>query len=230
MKYQHIIRWPGSQQKHDWLVGLLRISEGIGELRYLESAGDGAMFRTDVMPLKGFLDDFFQSDPDIEFTHEYASESMLEYVRHTYCGGCLTEVFHSDDAEEINRCARMVWDQAPKIACLSPFEEKIERRWQEYLQNMLEYPKAGLVDKADEIAAVKKVRETLLSPELDGGIREYLDRFENPLEVASDRVLNEQDGGISAELRHVFWELCDKRDAEQDYELEPEYREQEQSM
>lgn len=48
---------------------------------------------------------------------------------------------------------------------------------------------------------------------------EYLARFADPLQVVAESWLSEQDGDQSAALDHALWELRDRQDAEQLYEM-----------
>ena len=52
----------------------------------------------------------------------------------------------------------------------------------------------------------------------------YLLRFKNPLEVAAVAWCNSVGYSIAGdELDHTLWELRDRRDAEADFEMEPEF-------
>ncbi len=53
---------------------------------------------------------------------------------------------------------------------------------------------------------------------------EYLLRFKNPLEVVRDQWMVEQNVDHSESISHTLWELRDKRAAEEDYELDPGWK------
>ncbi len=49
-------------------------------------------------------------------------------------------------------------------------------------------------------------------------------RFKNPLEVVRDQWMVEQNVDHSESISHTLWELRDKRAAEEDYELDPGWK------
>jgi hypothetical protein len=107
--------------------------------------------------------------------------------------------------------------------------EKIEANYRSYIQQLQTKPASDLIEQAGEIAAAKLVYEELMdgcSPEYT----EYLLRFENPLEVVRDQWLNEQNVSHDEEMSHVLWNIVDKADAEQIYELDEAFRPPEQEV
>ncbi len=103
-------------------------------------------------------------------------------------------------------------------------KEKIEASYKAKYDYWMKQSPEWLVTMADEIVAVKQMREDLADyvKEEDA---EYLLRFKDPLEVVSDYLV-EMSGlhsDIGDSLSHTLWELRDKQAAEQDYELEPEF-------
>ena len=76
-----------------------------------------------------------------------------------------------------------------------------------------------------------------MAKELPGTVSEedaaYLLRFQNPLEVAGDYWVEMNGCGTVAgdDMARILWEIRDKQAAEQEYALEPEFRqEQERQM
>lgn len=105
------------------------------------------------------------------------------------------------------------------MEAISCFKEKIASNWQAYREKLLALPKEVLIDRAEEIAAVKLSREVLTILSLSRNDLDYLDRFSDPLQVVAESWLSEQDGDQSAALDHALWELRDRQDAEQLYEM-----------
>ena len=110
-------------------------------------------------------------------------------------------------------------DLGQHMEAISCFKEKIASNWQAYREKLLALPKEVLIDRAEEIAAVKLSREVLTIPSLSRNDLDYLDRFSEPLQVVAESWLSEQDGDQSAALDHALWELRDRQDAEQLYEM-----------
>lgn len=98
--------------------------------------------------------------------------------------------------------------------------EKLEANYRTYIQQLQAKPSADLIEQAAEIAAAKLVFEELC----DGGYnlehKEYLLRFQNPLEVVRDQWLKEQKTVIDEGIEYVLLQLVDKRDIEQEYDLD----------
>ena len=107
--------------------------------------------------------------------------------------------------------------------------EKIEANYRSYIQQLQTKPASDLIEQAGEIAAAKLVYDELMDncgPEYS----EYLLRFENPLEVVRDQWLNEQNVSHDEEMSHVLWNIVDKGDAAQIYELDEAFRPPEQEV
>ena len=111
-----------------------------------------------------------------------------------------------------------------KNEVLEALREKLDKNNDAYYKELLQCSPSVLNDRAQEIAA-----NSLAYNELYGGgysidHMEYLLRFENPLEVMRDQWLNEQNVSHDEEMSHVLWNIADKGDAEQDYELDEAFR------
>lgn len=100
------------------------------------------------------------------------------------------------------------------------FHDKVEASWQRYHENLLTLPKEDLLEKAEEIAAMKYCLDVLTGSAVSQDNRDYLDRFTDPLRVVADAWLNEQNVDLTEEFDHVLWELRDRQAAEQEYEME----------
>ncbi|MEY8313214.1 hypothetical protein AALA61_14825 [Oscillospiraceae bacterium 42-9] len=219
MRYQNILRWNCSPEEEEMILADLKNCERIGRFQCLEEISGGARFRTFIRPRDNFFADVYQDYPAIRFAHEYASSVLQDYWCLTFLDGELIDCHMPDTKEEIEQNARRVWGDDDRTDEAMSFTDKVEMGWQGYLKEMLKYPKAGLVEKAGEIAAVKYCRDTLAGPNIRREDREYLERFENPLEVVSDAWLDEQNADTGEGFDHVLWELRDRQDAEQLYEM-----------
>lgn len=100
------------------------------------------------------------------------------------------------------------------------FQSKAADNWQKYREKLLTLPKEDLLEKAEEIAAMKYCREILTGSAVSQDMREYLGRFTDPLRVVADAWLAEQSDDYNAAFDHVLWELRDRQAAEQEYEIE----------
>lgn len=226
MKYQNFLRWQCSQQEQKEIMDAVRVCEDRGKFKYLSEIPGGIQFRTAVEPLHNFLCELSSDHPTITFTHEYAKDTMEIYGRFTYQGGQMKDSLLPGNPGEAKELSKQVWDQAADHEAEEYFYYKVDANWETYRQGLLSLSKEALIEKAGEIAAVKLTRDVLARPGLDKEVMEYLDRFENPLEVVSDSWLSEQDGDRSAAFDHVLWVLWSRQDAERDYPLESEYPEQ----
>lgn len=213
---QHILTWQCGKAEDKKIRESLQVCYDRGKFKDLCQTASGVQFRARLKVVPFFLADLSGQHPDILFTHEWASVSRLEAGKWSYQSGKVVSIEpHSlePDADEI-------WFRAAENEKAYLFQCKVEENWQEYRQKMLSLSKEALIEKAGEIAAVKLTRDVLTRPGLDAEAREYLDRFEKPLEVVSDSWLSEQDGDRSAAFDHVLWVLRNHEDAEIDYETE----------
>ena len=106
----------------------------------------------------------------------------------------------------------------------SALEHRIKGCYAEYYESWLRMQPIDLIDRAEEIASVQRMLEELPLAVAEEDA-EYLLRFKNPLEVVADSWQSMTGSGtiVDEEMSHLLWELRDKRDAEQVYEMEPEY-------
>ena len=110
---------------------------------------------------------------------------------------------------------------ADEKSAVERLKEKIEAGYKEKYAEWMQKPPDCLIARAGEILSAQQILEALpdVASEEDA---EYLLRFKDPLEVVSDYWVGMSGihGNIGDSLSHTLWELRDKRDAEQDYELE----------
>lgn len=108
-----------------------------------------------------------------------------------------------------------------KEKVMAALAEKVERNWLDYQTQLTSWSPLLIFNRAREITATEQAREELLSGGYPRDALEYLLRFENPLEVVRDQWLDENNTGISNQFGHALWNLMDKRDADQCYDLDP---------
>ena len=109
---------------------------------------------------------------------------------------------------------------------IARLKQKLNDCFAQYKADWLQKRPDVLIESAEEIAAVQRMMQELPDAVTEEDA-EYLLRFKNPLEVVSDswQSMNGSGTVIDDDLRQILWELSDRRDAEYDYELEPEYYE-----
>ncbi len=191
-----------------------------GKFKHLSKIPGGIQFKTAVEPLHNFLCKLSSGHPAATFTHEYARDTMEMYGRLTYQDGHMIDSLLQGNPGEARELSKRVWDQAADYEAAEYFRYKVGTNWDAYRLGLFSLDKAALIEKAEEIAAVRLIKDVLIRPGLDKEVREYLDRFENPLEVASHRWRVEWDGDMSAAIDHVLCMLRDLPDAENDYDME----------
>lgn len=110
--------------------------------------------------------------------------------------------------------------------------QKVRECLEAYQAEWLRQTPEALIHDAENIAAIQR-----MAKELPGTVSEedaaYLLRFQNPLEVAGDYWVEMNGCGTMAgdDMARILWEIRDKQAAEQEYALEPEFRqEQERQM
>lgn len=121
----------------------------------------------------------------------------------------------------------IVSDSSPR----SLLKQKVNANFAEYKEQWLKMSPAELIDRCEELEAVTRMAQELPSAVSDEDA-EYLLQFKNPLEVVSDEWISRN--GIDSlivddEMSHLLWSLQDRGDAEQCYELEPEFSDDEEA-
>lgn len=102
---------------------------------------------------------------------------------------------------------------------------KVKDNYAEYRGKWLKLSPAELIDRCEELEAVTRMAEQLPDAASEENA-EYLLRFKNPLEVVSDEWISRN--GIDSlivddEMSHLLWSLRDRGDAEDVYDLEQEF-------
>lgn len=108
--------------------------------------------------------------------------------------------------------------------------EKLDKNNDTYYKELLQCSPSVLIGRAGEIHATRIVYNQLYAGEYPENFLEYLLRFQNPLEVVRDQWISEQSVLRSEDMEHILWNFSDKRDAEQDYELDANFLPPEQEV
>ena len=118
-------------------------------------------------------------------------------------------------------------DESPRTL----LKQKVSANFAEYKERWLKMSPAELIDRCEELEAVTRMAQELPSAVSDEDA-EYLLQFKNPLEVVSDEWISRN--GIDSlivddEISHLLWSLQDRGDAEQSYEMEPEFSDEDEA-
>lgn len=110
-------------------------------------------------------------------------------------------------------------------------KQKVNANFAQYKEKWLKMSPSELIDRCEELEAVTRMAQELPSAVSDEDA-EYLLQFKNPLEVVSDEWISRN--GINAlivddEMSHLLWSLQDRGDAEQAYEMEPEFSDEDEA-
>lgn len=121
----------------------------------------------------------------------------------------------------------IVGDSSPR----SLLKQKVNTNFAGYKEQWLKMSPTELIDRCEELEAVTRMAQELPSAVSDEDA-EYLLRFKNPLEVVSDEWISRN--GIDSlivddEMSHLLWSLQDRGDAEQCYEMEPEFSDEDEA-
>ena len=126
-------------------------------------------------------------------------------------------------AEEMRECGIEATD-APKRSVRAKFEQKVNGSLERHKAQWLKLQPGELIERAEEIASFQFMARRSIQ-RADEDEMTYLLRFKDPLEVLTD-MWNDRQGmdiGEDEAVDHILWEIADRRDAESDYEMEPEY-------
>ena len=154
-------------------------------------------------------------------------EEFMKYVLNSHFGMTKKEVFEAYP----NIKNLIVSDSSPR----SLLKQKVKANFAEYKERWLKMSPSDLIDQYEELDAVSRMASVLPCAATDGDA-EYLLRFKNPLEVVSDEWINKNGTEallnslvVDDEMSHLLWSLQDRGDAEQDYEMEPEFSDDEEA-
>ena len=100
----------------------------------------------------------------------------------------------------------------------SEFNRRIDAGYKAYRRELKDMGNSELIEKAKDIAAMQNLYETLKQHEPSLAQMEYLLKFKNPLEIIYDEfIVSPSD--IADDVEYVLWNIADKQDAEELYEL-----------
>lgn len=105
------------------------------------------------------------------------------------------------------------------------FEQRIEKNYQAALDEWRQLSPDELIEKAEEIAAMKLIRGQISDSIVDE-TASYLLRFADPLSVVTDYWIEENGADMvhDEDIAHALWRLQDSGCAEQCYDLAPGFR------
>ena len=136
----------------------------------------------------------------------------------------LHEQFGMSKEELHDHCIESLDEFFPAEDAKTALESKIKDCYAEHYDSWMQMQPIDLIERAEEIASVQRMLEELPLAVTEEDA-EYLLRFKDPLEVVADSWQSMTGSGtvVDEEMSHLLWELRDKQDAEQIYEMEPEY-------
>ena len=126
-------------------------------------------------------------------------------------------------ADEMRECGIETAD-ASKRSVRAEFEQKVNGNLERPKAQWLKLQPGELIERAEEIASFQFMARRSIQ-RADEDEMTYLLRFKDPLEVLTDMWTDRQgmDTGENEAVDHILWEIADRRDAEGDYEMEPEF-------
>lgn len=112
-----------------------------------------------------------------------------------------------------------------ELSAKARLKQKIAENYASFREGWLKLSPAELIDRCEELEAVTRMAEQLPDAASEENA-EYLLRFKNPLEVVSDEWISRN--GIDSlivddEMSHLLWSLQENGDAEDVYDLEQEF-------
>ena len=155
-------------------------------------------------------------------------DSMIGWICEHTDGGkelfhVLCEEFGMSQEELHDHCIESLDEFFPEEDIRIQFARKVQGCFEEYQASWKKLQPEELIEQAGEIHAIQQLAEELPRSASEEDMA-YLLRFKNPLEVASVAWYNSVGYSIANdELDHTLWELRDRRDAEADFEMEPEF-------
>lgn len=140
------------------------------------------------------------------------------------------ERFLGMSREEMQECGVIGKDIKPR-SIAEQFEHKIQYCLACHKAAWEGLTPKSLIEQAESIASFQFMarRSVQIASENE---KAYLLRFKDPLKVLADCWNNRQgmDFGEDDSVSAILWELTDRRGAEGDYELEPEYYDSDQTL
>ena len=150
-------------------------------------------------------------------------EEFLKYVLNDHFGMTKKEVFEA--YPNINNL--IGGESSPR----SLLKQKVNTNFAGYKEQWLKMSPAELIDRCEELEAVTRMAQELPSAVSDEDAK-YLLQFKNPLELVSDEWISRN--GIDSlivddEMSHLLWSLQDRGEAEQFYEMEPKFSDEDEA-
>lgn len=105
------------------------------------------------------------------------------------------------------------------------FMEKLWDNYREYVDKWSKSTRDEMIDNAEKVTSIRITAKMLEGWDSEDDM-EYLLRFKNPLQVVSDHWLagiDFKNMTIGNDFEKIIFDLRDTGDAEGDYELDPEY-------
>lgn len=118
-----------------------------------------------------------------------------------------------------------------ELSARTKLKQKVAENYASFREQWLKLSPAELIDRCEELEAVTRMAEDLPSAVSEENA-EYRLRFKNPLEVVSDEWISRNGIGslvVDDEMSHLLWSLQDRGDAEQCYEMEPEFSDEDEA-
>lgn len=108
------------------------------------------------------------------------------------------------------------------------FQEKVKDDYMTYVAELMTKDKEELINLCEGISAVRKIYKALkYDVPIENHQLEYLLRFKHPLMVLKDQCLITEND-LSYALETLINDICDKKDIEQDYQMEDDLMEPKQ--
>ncbi len=125
--------------------------------------------------------------------------------------------------EELHDCCIESLDEFFPSDARTRLKQKVQVNYDEFKAKWLQMEPIELIAICDEMESITRMMKELPFSVSEEDA-EYLLRFKNPLEVVSSEWLsqNGMDANIDDEMTHVLWQLTDRREAEEFFELEDE--------
>lgn len=95
--------------------------------------------------------------------------------------------------------------------------ERLITGYEEYMKELHKKTPEELIERAEEIAAIKLMYEDLITDEMYEEHAGYLQQFSNPLEALKDHWLYHQNCDRSDQLDYVIWNMENKGISASDY-------------
>ena len=125
--------------------------------------------------------------------------------------------------EELHDCCIESLDEFFPTDARTRLKQKVQANYDEFKAKWLQMEPIELISICDEMESITRMMKELPFSVSEEDAK-YLLRFKNPLEVVSSEWLSQNgwDANIDDEMTHVLWQLTDRREAEEFFELEDE--------